>query len=181
MILSGASRAFAAGGFDATSMEDIADAAGVTKLIVYRHFESKEELYRAILEEVSSRLSDDIRGALSRSRPRGVIAPVFLGVARHDPDAFRLLWRHSSREPKFAEYAEIVHQASVVFARSLLRGRVDKAVLDWAAPMSVDFLVDAVLNWLDYGDSRHDDRFLDVASRSLAALIRTWSGPVPPH
>ena len=42
-------------GFDAVSMDDVAAAAGVTKLIVYRHFESKEALYRSVLERVFER------------------------------------------------------------------------------------------------------------------------------
>jgi len=177
VILTGAARVFAAGGFDATSMEDIAEASGVTKLIVYRHFESKEELYRAILEEVSGRLGHEVGEAQRRGQRRGVFAGAFLTVAREDPDAFHLLWRHSAREAKFAEYAKSVHEASVAFAGRLLRGRVDPVVLDWAAPTSVDFLVDAVLNWLDYGDPARDEQFLEVANASLAALIQTWSAP----
>src|SRR5687767_13524021 len=43
-ILHGAAAAFARSGFAATSMEDVAEACGVTKLIVYRHFDSKEDL-----------------------------------------------------------------------------------------------------------------------------------------
>ncbi|MGH8982505.1 MAG: helix-turn-helix domain-containing protein, partial [Acidimicrobiia bacterium] len=49
-ILDAAASAFAAGGYAATSMADIASAAGVSHLIVYRHFESKECLYEAVLE-----------------------------------------------------------------------------------------------------------------------------------
>jgi AcrR family transcriptional regulator len=175
-LLAGAAQAFASGGFDGTSMDDIAAGAGVTKLIVYRHFESKEELYRAILEEVSGRLGDRVAVALGAGRRQRVFGPIFLAVAREDPDAFRLLWVHSAREPRFAEYAAGVHRASADLARSLLRGRVDRTLLDWAAPMSVDFLVHAVLNWLDSGDPREDEHFLEVVSGSLAALISAWSG-----
>ena len=35
---------FAANGFHRTSMEDVADAAGVTKPVLYQHFASKREL-----------------------------------------------------------------------------------------------------------------------------------------
>lgn len=175
VILTGAARVFASGGFDATSMEDIAEAAGVTKLILYRHFESKEELYRAILESVSSRLADEIRSTLGSGRRQGVFGPVFLGVARDDPDEFRLLWRHSSREPRFASYAAEVRGASIEFARSLLSGRVAPPLLDWAAATSVDFLVGAVLNWLDQGDPADDELFLDVVGRSLGGLVSVWA------
>ena len=54
-VLQAAAEAFAHGGYAATSMEEIAAAAGITKLIVYRHFESKETLYRAVLEQVFDR------------------------------------------------------------------------------------------------------------------------------
>ena len=46
----GAATAFATKGFASTAMEEVAAASGITKEIVYRHFASKEELYRAVLE-----------------------------------------------------------------------------------------------------------------------------------
>src|SRR5687767_8493097 len=128
-IVAAAARAFAATGFASTSMEDVAAAAGITKLIVYRHFESKEELYRAVLRRVSDRLAEEfIRGvtAADRDGPGGAGVPAkgrrtgvgprpgelqgvgvraLLVVAREDPAAFTLLWRHAIREPQFADYA----------------------------------------------------------------------------
>ena len=104
-ILRGAATAFARTGFAATSMEDVAAASGITKLIVYRHFESKEELYRAVLTRVSDRLAENFAGALESERPGGVGARSMLVTAREDPDGFVLLWRHAAREPQFADYA----------------------------------------------------------------------------
>ena len=40
---------FAERGFHATSMDDIAEAAGVTKPVLYQHFRSKRDLYREVL------------------------------------------------------------------------------------------------------------------------------------
>ena len=51
-LLTAAATAFVSGGFDGTSMEDVAEQAGVTRLIVYRIFATKEDLYRAVLESV---------------------------------------------------------------------------------------------------------------------------------
>jgi AcrR family transcriptional regulator len=174
-IIAGAAKAFAAGGFEATSMEDIAEAAGVTKLIVYRHFESKEELYRSILEQVSGRLAEEVALGMSSTRRRGVTVSAFLTVAREDPDGFRLLWQHSIRESRFAEYAGQVRSASESFARQLLERRIhDPKVLDWAVPMAVGFLVESVITWLDHGHPDEDERFLELATASLEALIVTW-------
>jgi AcrR family transcriptional regulator len=173
--VAGAARAFAAGGFEATSMEDIAEAAGVTKLIVYRHFESKEELYREILEQVSGRLAEEVAAGIGRNQ-RAVTVVAFMAVAREDPDGFRLLWQHSSRESRFAGYADQVQAASVAFARDRLAKRVsDPVVLAWAAPMAVRFLVEAVLTWMDHGDPVADDRFIEVTASSMEALFRAWS------
>ena len=54
-VLQAAAEAFAHAGYAATSMDEIAATAKITKLIVYRHFPSKESLYRAVLEQVFER------------------------------------------------------------------------------------------------------------------------------
>src|SRR5215469_2654572 len=47
-IVRAATKLFARGGVDATSMRDIADASGIREAAIYRHFASKEELSREI-------------------------------------------------------------------------------------------------------------------------------------
>src|SRR5580704_303425 len=101
-IIRGAARAFASAGFAQTSMEDVADACGVTKLIVYRHFDSKEDLYREILQEVFEHLGEELRSELAEPTLTGLGPRTLLTVARQEPDAFTLLWRHAAREPQFA-------------------------------------------------------------------------------
>ena len=118
-ILRGAARAFARAGYAATSMEDIAAASGITKLIVYRHFDSKEELYRAVLQQVFDRLAEEFVIGYSQGAG-GVGARSLLTVAREDPDGFRLLWRHAAREPQFADYARELRERSVDASRALL-------------------------------------------------------------
>ena len=104
-ILRGAAAAFAHTGFDGTSMEDVADASGITRLIVYRNFASKEDLYRAVLERVMVRLRDEFLAGYERSTDRDFVVRALLVVARDDPDGFRLLWVHAAHEPRFADYA----------------------------------------------------------------------------
>ena len=54
-------------GFHPTSMNDLAEAAGVTKPVLYQHFGSKRELYLEILEDVGGRLRDAIGKATSEA------------------------------------------------------------------------------------------------------------------
>ncbi len=54
---------FAERGFYATSMEDLASAAGVTKPVFYQHFASKRSLFVAVLEDVGGRLMAELTAA----------------------------------------------------------------------------------------------------------------------
>lgn len=54
-VLGGARREFLARGFGAVSMDAIARAAGVSKATVYAHFNSKEELFGAVVADVAER------------------------------------------------------------------------------------------------------------------------------
>jgi len=66
-----ATKLFALGGFDATTTAAIASAAGVTEPILYRHFKSKQELFVAIVEEVSNATMDHWRELIAaESEPR---------------------------------------------------------------------------------------------------------------
>ena len=55
-ILVAATRAFAESGFAATSLDDVATAAEISRDSIYRHFESKAELYLAVLRRAQDRL-----------------------------------------------------------------------------------------------------------------------------
>ncbi len=54
---------FAGQGYHQASMNDIADAAGVTKPVLYQHFGSKRELFLEVLREVGDDLRERVRDA----------------------------------------------------------------------------------------------------------------------
>jgi AcrR family transcriptional regulator len=175
-ILRGAATAFARSGYAATSMEDVAAACGITKLIVYRHFESKEDLYRAVLQRVFDRQAEEFVAGLEQRPYRGVGARTFLTVAREDPDAFVLLWRHAAREPQFAAYAREHRDAAVAAARLLLGAEVGDPKVDrWMAEAVVSWLVEGVLAWLDVGDPTDDERCIELMTKALRAMRKSWT------
>jgi AcrR family transcriptional regulator len=182
-ILRGAAKAFAHGGYAATSMEDIASASGITKLIVYRHFESKQDLYQAVLQRVSERLREEIRAEMERGAGRpippegdGFSVRAVLKIAREEPEGFSLLWRHAAREPQFAAYAAEYRERAVRGASSRLQHAVDDPVmLRWAAETVISFLVAAVLNWLDVGTPSRDEKFLEQTSRAMREIVAAFA------
>jgi Transcriptional regulator len=102
---------FAEHGFHATSMEDIADAAGVTKPVLYQHFPSKRALYRELIDDVDTQLTHRLvlattSAATGRERVQEGFAAYFRFVSEHRA-AFRLLFGASVRnDPEFTIVAE---------------------------------------------------------------------------
>jgi AcrR family transcriptional regulator len=64
-LLDAASEVFASKGYHAAAMDEIADAAGVSKPVLYQHFPSKLDLYLALLDQSCERLVEVLEGALS--------------------------------------------------------------------------------------------------------------------
>jgi len=64
-LLDAASEVFASKGYHAAAMDDIADAAGVSKPVLYQHFPSKLDLYLALLDQSCDRLVEVLEEALS--------------------------------------------------------------------------------------------------------------------
>jgi AcrR family transcriptional regulator len=175
-ILRGAALAFARSGFAATSMDDVAAACEVSRLILYRHFDSKEELYRTILERVFNRMGEELEAGLRQPDLRGVGARSILTVAREDPDGFVLLWRHAAREPQFAEYAHDQRELAVAAVRELMSLDSGDEVIDhWSAESAFSWLVEGVLTWLEFGDPSRDEEFVDRATAALRAIRAAWS------
>src|SRR6185312_6158820 len=95
-ILDVAVQVFARNGFHGTSMNDIADAAGVTKPVLYQHFDSKQALYLALVEEVGRRLLAAITkataGAASGREMTELGFRAYFRFVAEDHDAFLLLY-----------------------------------------------------------------------------------------
>jgi AcrR family transcriptional regulator len=181
-LLRAAATAFARGGFAATSMDDVAAAAGVTRLIVYRHFDTKEELYRAVLERVADRVRDRFLEGLHHTPPRrGFVVGSMLAAAREQPDGFRLLTGHAAREPQFvALHHQWWSAAEAVADRMVGSTLPDPALRAWADHTVVAYLVDSVVAWLDTGDPAQDHEFVELGTRGLQAMVHAWgTAPEP--
>jgi AcrR family transcriptional regulator len=175
-ILRAAAAAFAERGFADTSMDDVAVAAGITRLIVYRHFTSKDELYAAVLQHVRDRLAEESARA---EGPRGENSAVraLLAVARDDAAGVTLLLRHAAREPRFASYADEFREQVISYAEALMVSAQAPARVRsrWAAETLVSFVFDALLHWIEDGDPARDHEFLARVDASLPALVTAWA------
>jgi AcrR family transcriptional regulator len=106
-ILDVAIDVFGRGGYYGASMNDIAEAAGVTKPVLYQHFDSKSDLYRALLDEVGARMLASIAKATADATSgkeqthRGFQAYFRWVAQRHDE--FMLLFGSARHDGEFSE------------------------------------------------------------------------------
>jgi AcrR family transcriptional regulator len=95
-ILRAAARFFADRGFDATSVREIVEAAGVTKPTLYYHFGSKEGLAQALLSRPLRQLLVELRDIVERSGDpvEVLVAQVeaHFDFCREEPDRARFVY-----------------------------------------------------------------------------------------
>ncbi|MDH5671776.1 MAG: TetR/AcrR family transcriptional regulator [Myxococcales bacterium] len=172
-ILEAAARAFARSGYAATSMQEVAAEAGVTKLIVYRHFEGKADLYRRALGRTLELMAVALEREMEQSRSGAAVRSV-LSVGRSHPEALRLLFVHALREPEFADFAAELRDRVV----DLWMPRIpltDDTLRRWGAEVAVDHVWTAVRVWLDRGDPARDCEWAERCSAGLYAMLRAWA------
>jgi AcrR family transcriptional regulator len=167
-ILDAATRAFARTGFTATGLDDIAAEAGVTHVILYRHFVSKADLYRAVLDRACTRLAETVG---TDNYTEDSIAAL-LRAAAADPDGFRLLFRHAAREPEFRDVIDTIRTASTAIAHQHLADQIPNGPWrQWAARLVPTLTLEAVIAWLDTGQP-DPDHAADRIGRVVHGVIQ---------
>lgn len=99
LLLTAARRRFAAQGYAATTVREIADDAGVNAALISRYFESKEGLFEACLRDVSAELGSSVGPASTVEEVAGAIAyQLTRPDAGEHPNQLVLLLRSSGDE-----------------------------------------------------------------------------------
>lgn len=128
---------FSQRGFGGTTTKEIAQVAGVSEAMVFRHFATKQELYTAILDHKacsgdSMNPEQMVAEALKQKDDRAVFEQLALGALRHhecDPEFQRLLL-HSALEGH--ELAEMFFEKFVLRVYALLGGYITERQHDGA-------------------------------------------------
>jgi AcrR family transcriptional regulator len=121
---------FARSGLEATTMDDIARGAGVTKPLLYQHFKSKRALFLELLDDVVVRIIDALTTAAEltpgpRQQVEAVCAAYFHFVV-HNESAMRLLLDGTlSYDIELAEAMRRVDDTIATAVRPLIRADID--------------------------------------------------------
>ena len=117
-LVATAQRLFGERGYRATTMEDIANAAGVTKPLLYQHFASKRALYLELVHQVSAELLEALvtaheRATGPREKVENGFGAYFELIVTHE-NAFRLLFgRQAPDDPELFSAVRQVQTAVI--------------------------------------------------------------------
>ena len=176
-LLVAARDVFAAQGYHAAAMDDIAERAGVSKPVLYQHFPGKLELYRALLTTCADDLVERVSEAIAstsgnRERVTAAVEAYFDFVAG-DGQAYRLVFESDlSNEPAVRErLEEVQHQCAEMVSRAV---REDAGISDDEAHLLSVGLVGMAQVTARYWLSTRDHIPREAAEQLVARLA--WRG-----
>lgn len=147
---------FAERGYDATSIEEIAQRAQVSKPVVYEHFGGKEGLYAVVVDREMSMLLDMVTSSLTQNRSRIRLEQVALALLTYideRTDGFRILLRDQPATTTDGRYSsllnEAVNQVSHILAGDFERRGFDTSLAPMYAQALVGMVSTAATWWLD--------------------------------
>jgi AcrR family transcriptional regulator len=179
-LLDVASHLFSEGGYEGTTMDNVAKAAGVTKPLLYQHFESKHALYEEIITTAATKLLDALSVAASPEvAPRDKVDRAFhiyFSMMVSDDVSFRLLLAEPADED-ISRHLDAIYNVLVEFLNPLIDAglepdhqRLLAATVVGAARASASYWLD---NSHEHGDEP-DQQVVDRLARRTAQFI--WGG-----
>ena len=179
LILQAAIRVFAAEGYEAARVGDIAKEAGVAYGLVYHYFGSKDAVLEAVFREQWGRLLAALALAERTGEDAGdqleLAVKIVLRSWRDDPDLVRLLVREITRSPHIQDEVDEIGQAFATFQRVIERGQADgtfRAGLDAriAACMLYGALEEVLTGWV-LGQLPDDAEAVAAAEREVIGTL----------
>lgn len=120
-----AAQLFAELGYAATTVEEIVERAGVSKPALYRHFESKKDLYLVLLrrhqEELARAALDEIHPGRNLDELLPAMVDAWFSRVEQHPYTWRMLFRDVTGDPDIEAVHDELHRAQVANDVVLLR------------------------------------------------------------
>jgi AcrR family transcriptional regulator len=178
-----ASALFAERGFSSTTMDDVAEAAGVTKPLLYQHFSSKKALYLELVNEVADRILIAIAEATSQAAgPRSQVEEglrAYFALVVEDPAAFKLLYdRDHGGDEELGTAVRQVERALVKAVDPLIDAGLDPDHRRFLAAGLVGMAEGASIAWIDLDVELGSEQEREIESERLARRMSSmlWAG-----
>jgi len=129
-VLEAAHDLFMAKGYEAASMDAVAKAAGVSKATVYAHFNSKNELFAAIVTRICGQLTREIRAVIESGLP---LRQALLGIGGRfldvltDPRRARMFRMVMGEVDRFPELGRVFYRSGPLVMQDSLASYLEQA------------------------------------------------------
>jgi AcrR family transcriptional regulator len=177
---------FSERGFEASSVEEIAERAGVSKPVVYQHFGGKEGLYAVVVDREVTALTERITAALDVPHPKlaaQAAADAFLGYIEEREEGFRVLLRDAPSEMAGSSFASVLVDVAASAEGLLLEEFGERGFDETTAPMYARMLVGAVAMvgewWLEVREPSREEVAAHVVNLLWNGLGRLEPQPRP--
>ncbi len=161
-------------------MNDVAKKAGVTKPVLYQHFESKQEMYFSVLREILGQVQDSIDS--HRKSSSGPLEWAELGILgffkffENKPDAFNFLYGRADIQDAEVrdELRKIQDNMTLRLAKNFsVNFDIEKSVA--AASGAFGLILGVLRHWMQDGQRKSAEEMANLTSkmvtRGIAGLI----------
>ncbi|MFC4698977.1 TetR/AcrR family transcriptional regulator [Glaciecola siphonariae] len=180
MFIEHASEAMKISGIHTVTMEQIAETAGVSKVVLYRYFDTKEALTNEILNEVTNSLCAVLQEPWSGY---GSGMEAMLNVAKEHESAFYILVNQTPDDNIYGQYYERLKSALVARIESVVDAKAtsldDNSESKLLRKLAIDGIALLALNslrtWLsESSDINTPEAFLAWHAMGNEALAKAW-------
>jgi AcrR family transcriptional regulator len=172
-----ASELFAQHGYDHVTLDEVAARAGVTKVIVYRHFGSKKDLYLTLLAAHRDQLLRTLAQGMAIKQPLAQrvedVADAWFGYVQANPFAWKMLFQDVTGDTEIQAF----HASMRETARAAIMGLLEAESSLELAPTMIEPVAELLrsamtglaLWWLDHHEAER--------GMLVQAIIQsTWQG-----
>jgi AcrR family transcriptional regulator len=179
LIEDAAARLFAEHGYAATRLDEVAAAGHVTKPVLYRHFDSKKNLYLALLAKHRALLPRFVEptatGEPFLERLPSLLDAWFAYV-QEQPYAWHMIFRDTTGDPEIQAFRRETQATARALLGALLQAQPELSIpeqeLEPMAELLRSAMVGLTLWWLDHSE---------VPRPVIVGLVtRTWQGVLEP-
>ena len=177
---------FAAKGFEAVSVEEIASTAKVSKPIVYEHFGGKEGLYAVVVDREMRALTDVLINALSdpQAHPRQIVertALALLTYVEENAEGFRVLTRDSPKTDPSNSFNSLLGDIAVrvedILTDAFKRQHLPAKSVPYYAQMLIGMTVYTCQYWADQRKLSKEQLAAHIVNLAWYGLSRMEAKP----
>jgi AcrR family transcriptional regulator len=175
---------FSTKGYDATSVREICEAAGITKPTLYHFYGSKEGVYRALVEGVLEPFRGEVERVLAEGGPvrdrLRAVARAYFERARTQPELVRFIFGLVHNPPSSAPdvdfprfYRELVRVVATAVDEGVAAGELAPGPTDVRLIAYMGALAEAVCGFLIVGEPMLTPELADALAD---VVLDGWTG-----